>query len=177
MKNIAVNTLNYTGIVTISQYSGTKKVKIAQKHNTGGVSLFDFLADCLLGDFDTAYANRPTKVMLVERTTPRPDSTNYEYKAASGFVFLRIKPEKTVSGRRSSVRYSFLIPRDLIENLSNSANLGLGLYSNSASWDEPQNFIAFCDLDLDMSTLANASLVVDWELVITNTSSNESGTD
>ena len=45
MTNTAVNTLTYTGIVTLSQYIENKKVKIGQTHNKGGAPLFKFLSN------------------------------------------------------------------------------------------------------------------------------------
>ena len=67
MKNTAINTLNYTGIVSLSQCIGNRKIKIAQMHNTGGASLFNFLANCLIGNFTTAKINYPTKIKLINR--------------------------------------------------------------------------------------------------------------
>ena len=59
MKNTAINTLKYTGIVTLSQYIGSKKRQIARMHNEGGDALFRFLANCLAGDFTTAKLTMP----------------------------------------------------------------------------------------------------------------------
>ena len=57
MKNTAINHINYTGIVTLSQYINGKKFLITQKHNAGAHMLFDFLADCLVGNFDLVKNN------------------------------------------------------------------------------------------------------------------------
>ena len=171
MKNTAVNTLTYTGIVTISQYIGAKKVKIAQKYNTGGTTLFDFLSDCLCGDWTLAKAKRPTKIKVLEWSQ---DGQNRDYKSISGFIFLRNPPEKVEDQEQpnqSRVRYSFLIPRDMFENISGTRGLGLGLYASGALETEPGNFSAFCELDelgQNLTSLSNSSLVVDWELVIAN---------
>ena len=67
MKNIATNTLGYTGIVTLSQYINSKKIKIAQVHNEGSYPLFNFLSDCLLGDFSIAALALPNKIMLLKK--------------------------------------------------------------------------------------------------------------
>ena len=169
MNNRAVNTLSYTGIVTLSRYKGNKKIKIAQLHNSGGSSLFNFLADCLIGAFSKN--GYPTKIKLLNRE-PREDET-YEYSSVSGFIFKRTLPKKIedpTGGCR--VRYSFMIPRDLLENIPGISTLGLGLYAGSAQENEPENFAAFCalgdDLNLSRAELTNASLLVDWDLVITN---------
>ena len=54
IKGIAKSSLEYTGIVNLSQYINGKKFTIAQLHNAGGKPLFEFLADCLVGDFEIA---------------------------------------------------------------------------------------------------------------------------
>lgn len=175
MNNIAINTLNYTGIVTLSQYIGNKKIKLAQMHNTGGTSLFNFLANCLAGNFTSAKTNWPTKIKILERTAEDENTQNYEYRSVTGFIFLRSAPEVLDNSLgECRVRYSFMIPRDLLESIPSIDTLGLGLYTNNAVESEPGNFAAFCafgpDLLLDSGDLLNASLLVDWELVITNSS-------
>ena len=169
MKNTAINTLTYTGIVTLSQYIGNKKVKIAQLHNTGGESLFKFLANCFAGNFESAQNNRPAKVKLLNKTLVGDDIV---YRSVSGFIFVRNLQQRLVNSRECCVRYSFIIPRDLFEDLTNISTLGLGLYSLDTPEDEPGSFVAFCalsaDLNLNRNKITNASLVVDWDLLIAN---------
>ena len=177
MNNTAINTLRYSGVVTLSQYIGSKKIKIAQANNTGGNSLFDFLADCLVGDFNIARVSRPTKIKLLSRTAEqnRDGAFEYRYTSHSGFIYLLSKPEKVYTSAQTRVRYSFLIPRDMLETITSGQKLGLGLYTNGATEaTDLENFAAFCELDLDQNVLANTSLVVDWELIIANNGSNTS---
>jgi hypothetical protein len=170
MKNTAVNTLNYTGIVTLSQYVGNKKLKLAQAYNTGGESLFEFIAGCFAGNFDNN--KRPTKIKLVRRTQ---EDDEYKYTSISGFIFVRNVSIESAAGE-CRVRYSFMIPRDLVEDLTNFSTIGLGLYANDTSEQTPDRFAAYCtlatELDLSNKLLANASLVVDWELIIYNNPGN-----
>lgn len=175
MRNKAINTLKYTGIVTLSQYIGTKKVNIAQRHNTGGSSLFEFFADCLIGDFTMAKATMPTKIMLVKRTESKNGAGNvdFTYEDVSGFIYLLTKPEKVYNSAGSAVRYSFVIPKDMLESINNFEGLGLGLYTDGAVKSEPENFAAFCELNLSKSSIISASLVIDWELIISNNASND----
>lgn len=172
MKNTAIKALSYSGIVTLSQQVGKKKIKIAQAHNTGGTSLFSFLAECLTGEFD--YANVPTKIKLVNHELF--DNTDV-YTSASGFIFLRSPAEiiKESSGE-CRVRYSFMIPRDMLENITSIDTLGIGLYSRSALEGDPDNFVAFCSVDFNKSQIVNSSLLVDWDLIITNTSTKINNT-
>ncbi len=177
MKNTAINTLGYTGIVTLSQYIGSQKIELARKHNSGGGPLFDFLADCLIGDFSRAKILRPTKIMLVKRTknlTPRGTSSDYSYTSMSGFIYLLTKPEKIYNPTQSKVRYSFIIPKDQLENMTDFEGLHIGLYTNAVTTSESEdlkNYAALCELqsaDLSNSIRIGASLVVDWELIISN---------
>jgi hypothetical protein len=163
MKNTAVNTLKYTGIVTLSQYIGSKKIKIAQMHNTGKKSLFDYLADCLIGDFTKVGATRPTKIKLVNYIVSNDPNT---YSDVSGFIYLLTKPEKIEDANSCRVRYSFIVPKDEIEGIT-FTNLGVGLYADGAN--DTSAVAAFCPINgLSASVLMNASLVIDWELVISD---------
>lgn len=170
MKNRTIDSLNYSGIVTLSQQVGKRKIKLAQVHNTGGASLFSFFADCLIGKFDAK--NVPTKIKLLNREIR---DGAYEYTSVSGFIFLRAPAEiqKTSSGE-CRVRYSFLVPRDMLENITSIGNLGIGLYSRGATEDDIENFVAFCSIteDFNKSQTVNSSLLVDWDLVITNATSS-----
>jgi hypothetical protein len=170
MKNTAINTLKYTGEVTLSQYIGQKKYRVAQLHNAGGNALFNFLADCLIGEFNIAKANRPTKIMLISRSADGPDG--YEYRGVSGFIYLLTNPEKVYNVEDTDaicrVRYSFIIPQDMIEGINSLDKLGIGLYSDAEK--SPEAFAAYCEFDVSASSLVNTALVVDWELIISNNS-------
>lgn len=173
MSNIILNTLKYTGVVTLSQYVNSKKVKIAQQHNEGGNSLFNFLAECLAGDFTLAKTSRPTKIMLIEQTKYKDEAGNFTYTTPNdggGFFQLLTKPEKVEDPYGSHVRYSFVIPKEVIGTLSNFDNLYLGLYHDGASLSDPNEYAAICKLNLTANSLINASLVVDWDLMISNIS-------
>lgn len=170
MKNVAINNLTYTGVVTLSQYVGNKKIQIAKANNTGGTSLFKFLANCLVGDFTYAKASCPTKIKLLNRYVVE---NGFEYESFSGFIFKRGVEVIEDNVGECRVRYSFMIPRDLLENITSITTLGLGLYANGVPESEPENFAAFCalgdaGLELTRAELTNASLLVDWELVISN---------
>jgi len=167
MKNRAVNTLKYTGVVTLSQYIGSKKVKIAQIHNTGGNPLFNFLADCLIGDFTVAKASMPSKIMLLKRD----ESAMNGFTSLTDFIHLLTKPEKVYKSETNTTsvaRYSFIISKDMLSSINNFDGFGIGLFTDGASIDEPWNYAAFCELNLTKNALVNSSLVVDWELSFSN---------
>ena len=171
MKNTAINTLKYTGIVTLSQYIGTKKFKIAQQHNAGGSYLFDFLAHSLIGDFTYAKILKPTKVVVLKRKKTEGND-GYTYISKSGFITLTTNPEIITDNDKTRVRYSFIIPKDQVESLvtDDLTGLCLGLYSNAVTdFNELHNYSAICEIgSVSKNALINSSLVVDWELVISN---------
>ena len=166
MKNKAINTLEYTGVVRLSQYIGSKKVEVAKLQNEGSYSLFNFFADCLVGDFEVAQINRPTKIMLLQK-----DSKTSEFTSKSGFIFQTSKPEKVYDTAKGTVRYCFIIPKDLISSIKPETVTHIGLYANSATDGEETNFSALVGVDLTNDDLASAAAVlVDWELNISNKS-------
>ena len=163
MKNIAVNNLKYTGIVTISQYIGDKKVKITESYNSGGNPLFNFLADCLVGDFDIAKISRPTKIMLLS------EDENGDLIDKSGFIYLITKPEKVAS---NMVKYSFIISRAILDGINDIKYIGL--YNNAATERSLDEYSAIAAIKIDSATLSTSSmLVVDWKLIISNEKSKE----
>ena len=114
MKSKAINSLGYSGIVTLSRYVGQKKVKIAQFHNAGGTALFDFLAECLIGEVESAKAKRPAKVKLFyrEQIDPNNEAAGYKYTSASGFIFLYQNAERNSNySSQCRVTYTFQITR------------------------------------------------------------------
>jgi hypothetical protein len=161
MKNTATNTLEYTGIVTISQYIGSKKVKLTQVHNEGGTALFNFLSDCLVGDFDLAKIVRPTTIMLLNYSNETDADGNIigkSYTRASKFIHLLTKPEKVYTPSKGTVRYSFILTRDNLEGVNFNS---IGLYTNAASELDPENFAAFCEVtNFNINDISSSAVLV-----------------
>lgn len=169
MKNTATNELAYTGIVTLSQYNGKSKTVLAKLNNSGGLSLFNFLSDCFLGDFSVASVNRPTKIMLLKKSIT---DNSVDYKSTSGFIYLLTKPEKIFNSTitNSTVCYSFIIPREYLNSDFNC----IGLYPDSATTSDVTEYSAICEVDASaIPVSASTILVVDWELIINNKMSND----
>ena len=163
MKNVALNTLKYTGIVTLSQYVGNKKVEIAQVYNAGTNILFEFFSDCLLGYFDFAQKNRPTKIMLLQY-----DIDKKAYINKSGYITYT-NVEKVYNESEGIVRYSFTVTRDILEGNTFDS---IGLYAKSTKINDYENYAAIVKLTEDeitnQSLVASTALIVDWELHISN---------
>lgn len=162
-KGIIVNSVKYTGTVSLSQYIGGQKFTITRAHNAGNKPLFDFLADCLVGDFDIAKLDRPTKILLLNE-----DAEHRLTKATdTGFIYLNSKPEKVYNDTAGVVRYSFIIPQDIFVGTSFNA---VGLYTGTATTTDVEDYAAYCSINTDaLNNISMSSvLVLDWELHISN---------
>ena len=169
MSNNITNLLGYTGIVTLSRYVKDKKFELAKIHNRGNKALFDFLADCFTGDYDSAKFSRPRKLLLLNYEI-KSDKTEQFDIASTGFIYLIAEPKKVLNGASCTVQYSFMVHRD--QFLTNSFN-AIGLYPNYAQANENgvKDYSALCVLDDRINTSSSSdssSLVVDWELIISN---------
>ena len=165
VKGTAINNIEYTGIVTISQYTKGKKNVIAEVHNVGGKPLFNFLADCLLGDYATAANDRPIKILLLNID----DNGNKHIAESTTFISLLAAPEKIHSEDSGRVRYSFIIPQEYFAAGSPGSVRfnAIGLYANSATG--PDDYAAYCEVDTSNWSISMTSVIVlDWELHISN---------
>ena len=137
--------------------------------------MFSFFANCLAGEFDKAKANIPNNIRILRRSTT---SDGDSYTAVDGSAIpLRTPPVPSYTAGESRVRFSFIIPKDFLDSLKQSSSqdtvTGLGLYAKSAK--SADDFMAFCVLsNLDQNIQTKAYLVVDWELIISNTSKTKS---
>ena len=174
MKGTAINTLNYTGTVHLSLLVDAKtKVPFATIHNAGTSALFTFFTDCLVGDFVKAGAGRPKKIMLLQVTKDPNTGEVTDTQSQSHFIVALTNPEKVFSStsQGESVRYSFVIPRTLIENEQVKFNR-IGLYADGAK--SPTDFSAYCDISMEEDNIpmwgSSSALALDWELNISNKS-------
>ena len=163
VRGTAANAVGYTGVVTLYQKINSKKHIIARVHNEGRVPLFNFLADCLAGDFDVAKADRPTKIMLLNENE---EAGTRERAGSSSFIYLLTKPERVYSATEGIVRYSFLIPPEALIGAECNA---IGLYNATASEADLDDYAAHCVIDLANKSFSLSSvLLIDWELHISN---------
>jgi hypothetical protein len=127
--------------------------------------LFDFLVDCLIGNFTEAAANRPNKIALLNKT----EGNTYELAEGTSFIYLLNVPERVYSEDEGIVRYSFIIPQEYFAGGNNSSVRfnAIGLYCDSA--DDANNYAACCDVDTSTWSISISSvLVLDWELHLAN---------
>ena len=133
------------------------------------------MANCIAGDFTNCKAGCPTRIRLLSREIG--SGGGYDYSSVSGFIFKQNSNVIVDKLGECRVRFSFMIPRDLLENITNIETLGLGLYNTRYS--ELDSFVAFCaigtsGLELSRAELTHASLLVDWDIVIANNTKRNS---
>ena len=164
MKGNAKNFVGYTGIVTISQYTNGKKFIISKTHNNGNTPLFEFFADCLLGEFAKARTNLPEKICLIKASEAGMATEG------SGFIYLRSNPIKQPTANKECiVKYSFIVPREVLEAGTYEK---IRLYRGSATTFD--DYSAEVLANLNPSDWSDSSvLVIDWELIISNVGSAE----
>jgi hypothetical protein len=163
---IIANALGYTGIVTLSRYTGSRKIELARVYNEGGLALFNYLANCLAGEYDLASSDSPIKILLLNKS----EDGTLTKAPNSSFIYLLTKPEKVYSASAGVVRYSFIIPQDMIIGTDFNA---IGLYTASATEADINDFAACCTINFNRNNLALSSvLVLDWELHIANSTIN-----
>ena len=167
IKSITQNNIGYTGIVKLSQYTKNKKFKIAEIHNEGGKPLFDFLADCLIGNFTVAATNRPNKIALLN-INDEAGQVTVEAAEGTSFIYLLTAPEKVYNENAGVVRYSFIIPQEYFAGVGGAVRFNaIGLYLDSATTVD--DYAACCKVDTkDWSISISSVLVLDWELHIAN---------
>jgi hypothetical protein len=176
MKSLATNTLGYTGVVTLSRYHNNKKYELIKIHNNGKSPLFDFLADCLIGNYEAAAQSRPTMIKLLKVTSSEGATDSLE--SASGFIALMTTPEKINKPNGGGVRYSFIVTRDMVFD-TNFNRIGLytkAVADNAISDQILDEYAAYCDVKdsgiASGSLSASSALLIDWELIISNKETN-----
>jgi hypothetical protein len=172
IRSTTKNSLEYTGIVKLSQYTKGKRFTIAEIHNEGGKPLFNFLADCLAGNFASAKTDVPTKILLLNVDK---EKNIIEAAENTSFIYLLTNPEKVYSEDAGIVKYSFIIPQEYFAagNANGAIRFNaIGLYTNSAQ--DAKDFAAKVEVDTSKWSLSISSvLVLDWELHISNYESKE----
>jgi hypothetical protein len=80
------NAIEYSGQITVSTLDGDRVVSKQTYYNNGTNKLFSFLSNCLSGDFNTARATRPCRLLLLKTdkdelssiTNSKPTDNDYK---------------------------------------------------------------------------------------------------
>lgn len=175
MTNKILNSVGYSGKVTLSIQEGNKILKTQEFNNSGTSHLFSFFAHCLMGNFDEASLYRPTKIRLLKVNIDESTGAETSAEDASGLIYLRSRPERIYNPKTQgeTVKLSFMVPRTMISAVGFNR---IGLYPHFASIEDIYDYSAYCDLsgneDLGVESYnawtLSSVLLVDWELTVSN---------
>ena len=88
VENFSNNCIEYNGKITVKIFEDQRMLSNHTYYNNGTNKLFTFLINCLSGDFNTAKANRPCRLILLKSeegevladSTPIETNTNSQGK-------------------------------------------------------------------------------------------------
>ena len=165
MENInSINNIAYEGIVTIDTYLNGKKYKSEVIHNEGGIKLFYYLAQCLLGTYYES--NCPKYVKVLKKTS----ETQFENVSITVIPYSNRYLDKDEDSY--SAKYVFLIPGASFKHTINGETAYLGLYSEEdgdlTSIDNYLARINWSTYTAPTESLTDIVYSITWELKIQN---------
>ena len=149
----------YRGEVTILTKHNGKTIKKEVIHNTGKAPLFNFLVDCLAGDFSTRGV--PRYLGIYNETGGTVTQVHYQLTPASS-----IDKKLAITETEASVEYTFLVSgANLKPELE--GNIVRLFNSNNMGGENESAEITGVSLE-GTSVAAGISYVVIWKLTIAN---------
>ena len=162
------NGINYHGEVSISVMDGKRKL-CAVTHNNGRKGLFNFLSNCLLGNFIAAKSSYPSKIACFGTVTDT-DTTLVRLSSFIRYDSSRWETKETSTG--SSIYFHFRIPYSALKQGTISK---LRLYTNEVSGEDVEEDIC-AEINLEDTkyitvpdtTDGNFTVIVDWKMTLTD---------
>ena len=116
--------IGYRGDVKFSTYIGKHLLSTKTYRNAGALPLFQFLANCLAGNFPAAYQNRPYKIKLLKANAERPSDLNMptdvrgNNASCSSLLSMTSAPaiiiQDSAEMQACKVTFSFIFPQNSI---------------------------------------------------------------
>lgn len=177
------NSINYHGEVSIAVMDDKRKL-CTVTHNNGRNGLFNFLSNCLLGDFAAARSSYPSKIACfgttTDASTTTKDSTT-ETATEDSTTLIRLSSfvrydssrwEAKETSTGSSIYFHFRIPYMALKHGTIST---LRLYTNNVSGEGVEDDIC-AEIKLDAAeyitvpdtTDGNFTIIVDWKMTLTD---------
>ena len=162
------NDINYHGEVSISVMDGKRKL-CAVTHNNGRKGLFNFLSNCLLGNFIAAKSSYPSKIACFG-TVAGTDAMPVRLSSFIRYDSSRWETKETSTG--SSIYFHFRIPYMALKPGTISK---LRLYTNDVSGEDVEEDIC-AEINLEDTkyitvpdtTDGNFTIIVDWKITLTD---------
>ena len=129
----SLHNFNYTGDITVKLTEGDRVYSEQHFHNTGCAKLFNFVADCLTGNFNAAKSSRPCRIVLFkldpiedeENTTFNRLYWNDDTRVSTKVIYdSAVTPGATIENG-STVTYHFRIPYLCLVDGAEVRKLGL----------------------------------------------------
>ena len=188
-KEINYNTSNcdftsYTGKVTVSVYDNDRLIKTTTSHNKGMSTLFNFIGNCLKGDFKSARESRPCKLVLLKADESEKTKTNpiekpkfwTEAYAISAPTVYDTAAMAIPNGDSSKVTYHFRIPSlNLVAGATVKKLLLLPIKYTALT-----EACAYYCLDNEITLpqrSGNITIIVDWTLIFSNSTTTSTTTN
>lgn len=163
----------YSGNVTVKLVKDGKTLKTVKKHNTGCSELFDFLSECLMGNF---VQGKMPKVLMGYYNNEDPTATSLGTKVLSTFVPYADIDKISVEDDNYKVEYKFNIPALIVNTSTHPINV-LALFNMNNANESASVPSAFIKLDSskeitpDMVS-SGVNIIVLWDMQFSNPSSN-----
>lgn len=187
----------YSGQVSVAVRSGSKTLSKKTYHNTGGIALFKFLANCIkdgsggnssllpikikLFEVDTDKKNTPSDVIAeLAKSDNYGESVDLEEKSidiSSASVFIAKSDTANVASDGKSVTLSFRVPYSYITQtkINMIALYGRGI-NHTGYWSayylltqkNADNTISWDDLEINSAQ--NYNLLIEWKMSFDNSS-------
>lgn len=188
--NVGLNqSISYFGKVTVRIQKGDKIISTKTSHNEGKAELFEFLIDCLNGNYQKD--NRPTRVRVFRKIGGESvDTPNFSKDTVlcPGVYLDGLSTIDRSQTTKRTITYHFRIPFTIL-SLGQPGETAefckLALYSNensnNSNIDKPSAIFLFTTKDaagnliwdpitIDNKVNSNYSIIIDWSLTLGNSS-------
>lgn len=182
-KKKSVNTIAYSGNVTIQVLHGNKVVSSRKVHNAGRMDLFKFIAYCLGNNYMESMAPRYLRTFNCDA---KPTESNLGNQLTIGHEMSDIVAFSSITYSQSSnpdiakVSLSFLVPGSHLINTSESKINTLCLYSTDtfeeARMSSPIAYVYLEDAQGQEDPIeftSGVNIVIIWELSIGNATTTQ----
>ncbi len=178
LKTLNNQSVNYKGIVKVSIVNGQNKtISTNTYYNNGTNNLFNFIANCIAGNYINHEKYRPCKIALY-KAAASGSNIKSEYRV-SNFIFqdgaAKVKNINSDKTSGCEVIYHFRIPFVQLTSSENvvSAALWPSIFSeNNNEYSAIVNLNPVIEIPENVST--NWTIIVDWTLQISNAPSSTS---
>ena len=153
--------LAYTGNVTIKVVKDKEVVKVINGHNSGNTRLFEYIAKCLVGLYESI--NAPKYVQCFHSTSATPDLNNLD--SLSGIIPVSSLTYNT-DAESSTAKLTFTIPGNIFPE---DAEVNFFALYNYKEYENKANPMATYYSETPLTNIDTSSnVIVVWELQVGN---------